>query len=352
MSRLKRLVHLLVTCVFILAVTASIAVAKQDNPKKDWPKQITIGVTGGMMGGSYPILAGLGKMIESHLGIPVKITSIAGHDGTFMMRKGMMQIMMPTPASALEALKGIGPVKRLGPSPMRVWLPGLVYGVEYLTFKKSGVKTLGDLKGKTICIGPSAVKVPEDIVRAQLASYGLSMKDCKVVKWDRPTEAYDGLKAGRFDVIQMQGVSPTASTSELFLAYPGRVRLINIDSKHIEDLKKKFIWIVDEKVPAGTYKGMDKAVHIPGVPAFLATSRDIPKSFIYALTKMVWDNFKEFSSFHPLCKRFKRTDIEKLVGVVPFHKGAIQYYREAGIWTKADDEKQAACLATLPKSVR
>jgi uncharacterized protein len=324
----------------------------QTASKADWPKQITIGVTGGETGASYPVMAGLAKMIEKHLGVPVRVTSTAGHDGTTLMNKRQMDIIFPSTVSALEGLYGAGPLKSIGPTPMRAWLQANIMSLEYISQEKSGIKSFSDLKGKIVCIGPSVTTVPDQVFAAIAAAHDLDPKTVRITKWDRPTEAYDGLKSNKFDMIQVQGMTPTAATTELVVSNPGRIRLVDLDKSRFSEVKKKLPWIVPEVIPAGTYKGIDRETTVPAVAMFMATHRDLPDSFVYAMTKMVWDNFNEFSSYHPLSAKFKAVDVTKIVDAVPYHTGAIKYYREAGIWNKDLDARQAATLAALPEAVR
>jgi len=341
--------------VFVLIVSLGMGcftpgVSAQTLSKEGWPKKITIAVVGGETGPSYPILAGIGRMIEKYLGTSVNLTSAAGHDASNLMNKGQVHIMAPTSQSILDILNGTGPVKDLGPTPARAWLQAQIFGFDYITLDKSGIKSFSDFKGKIVCIGPSATTSPDKVLNALGTVYGFDIKSARVVKWDRPTEAYDGLKAGRFDVIQVQGIYPSAPTTELLLSSPGRI--LHVDDDHMARLKKQLPWLIQQIIPAGTYKGSDKDTQTPAVAMFLVTHRDLPDSFVYAMTKMVWEHFDEFSTYHPAAKRFKAADVAKIVDLSPYHTGAIKYYREIGAWTKEMDQRQAATLASIPPSAR
>jgi TRAP transporter TAXI family solute receptor len=239
-------------------------------------------------------------------------------------------------------------VKKWGPTPFRAWLQAQIF--ERNIISKPGIKSLKDLEGKIICIGPRAVPIPEIIFNTLADIHGVDAKKVRVVKWDRPTEAYDGFKAGRFDAIGVPGFYPTALTTELLLSHPGHI--LHVDDAQMAKLQKQLLWVLPLTIPPGTYKGMDKTVQTPAIAMFLVTHRDMPESFVYAMTKMVWDHFDEFSTFHPTCKKFSPADVTKVVDTCPYHSGAIKYYRETGVWTKELDQRQAATLVSLPPSVR
>jgi TRAP transporter TAXI family solute receptor len=354
MSIKKRIVHSLFVfglTGFLLSIGFFTPEASAQTPSKDgWPKKITIAVTGGEMGPSYPILASIGRMIEKYMGVSVNLTSTGGHDATNLMNKGQVQIMAPTTQSISDILQGSGPVKSLGPTPARAWLQVQTFGVDYITLEKSGIKSFSDLKGKIVCIGPSVTTSPDKVLNALATAYGFDLKSVRVVKWDRPADAYDGLKAGKFDVIQVQGIHPASSTTELFLSSPAR--FLDVGNDQMAMLRKELTWLLPEIIPAGTYKGVNKDVQSPAVGMFIVTHRDLPDSFVYAMTKMVWEHFDEFSASHPSAKNFKAKDVEKIVDSCPYHNGAIKYYKEIGAWTTSTDKRQAASLNALPQSAR
>ena len=338
-------------CVLVVALCLSLlpmSSAAQTAGKEGWPKKIVISVTGGEAGPAYPILSGLGRMIEKHLAVSVGMTSASGHDSANLLQKGEIHIMLPSAFASRHDLRGTGPSEKWGPTPLRAWLQAQIF--EQNIIAKPGIKSFKDLEGKIICIGPRAVPIPEIIFNTLADIHGVDVKKVRMVKWDRPTEAYDGFKAGRFDAIAVPGFYPTALTTELLLSHPGHI--LHMDDAQMAKLQKQLPWVMPLTIPPGTYKGMDKAVQTPAIAMFLVTHRDIPESLVYSMTKMVWDHFDEFSTFHPTCKKFSPADVTKVVDTCPYHKGAIKYYRETGVWTKELDQRQAATLASLPPSVR
>ncbi len=353
MSTRKKFVYCLLLLAFTVTLGLSVftTVASTQTPTREgWPKKIVLTATGGEIGPTYPIMAGIGRMTEKYLGISAGLTSTAGHDATFLIHRGQAHVGAPSSMAVVDVLRGTGPLSKLGPTPFRAWLQALLMEGNTIALDKSGIKSFPDLKGKMICIGPSAVPVPELHLKALSVAYGFDLKDVKVVKWGRPDEAYDGLKAGKFDAIQVDGIYPTSGTTELFLSHAARI--LHVDDAHMAMLRKQFSWITPQIIPAGTYKGMDKDVQTPAVAIFLTFHRDLPDSLVYEMTKMVWEHFDEFSAYHPVCKKLKAADVTKVVDLCPYHNGAIKYYREAGVWTKELDQRQAATLASLPPSAR
>jgi TRAP-type uncharacterized transport system substrate-binding protein len=58
---------------------------------------------------------------------------------------------------------------------------------------------------------------------------------------------------------------------------------------------------------------------------------------IYTLVKVWWDNMSELQTIHPLFKRWTKETQALTNFTVPYHPGAIQFYKEAGVWTAKQD---------------
>jgi TRAP transporter TAXI family solute receptor len=67
-----------------------------------------------------------------------------------------------------------------------------------------------------------------------------------------------------------------------------------------------------------------------GVKATFITSKNVSEDIVYAITKVVFENFEEFKALHPAYAVLTKENM--LEGLsAPVHKGALKYYREAGL---------------------
>jgi TRAP transporter TAXI family solute receptor len=355
MSKARKLFVIFLAVTFMattgLAILTNSADAQTIN-KEGWPTGKFVIATGGggESGPNYPMAAALGTMMQKYLGISVVLTPTSGHDATHMMNKKEAYVGFPNLQSAVDALKGTGPVEKLGPTAQRAFAQAMMTENIFITLKKSGIKTFADLKGKIVCIGPVATPTPKQLMETLCAAYGIDPKSIKTVGWDRATEPFEGLQAGRFDAALVTSAYPGSAMQEFFLSNDARI--ISIDDKQIEAVRKALPWFRKIQYPANAYKGMDQPAQTVGIPVFMATIRDLPDSLVYEMTKLVYDRNEEFTSYHPANKQYKAKDVGLVVDICPYHNGAIKYYREKGIWTKEMDQRQAASLAALPPSVR
>jgi TRAP transporter TAXI family solute receptor len=83
-------------------------------------------------------------------------------------------------------------------------------------------------------------------------------------------------------------------------------------------------------IPGGIYKGIDKDTHSMGLSGVLLTTDKMSAKTVYNLLKTVKSSKKMLSSVH---KIFKKWDPKRGAGVkgLPFHKGAVKFYKEEGV---------------------
>jgi TRAP-type uncharacterized transport system substrate-binding protein len=80
-----------------------------------------------------------------------------------------------------------------------------------------------------------------------------------------------------------------------------------------------------------------------GLRTFLVASPNMSADIAYKVTKTLFENQKEFASFHVSGKQWTLqntlTDPK-----LPFNPGAIRYFKEKGLWTPALQKTQEALL--------
>lgn len=79
----------------------------------------------------------------------------------------------------------------------------------------------------------------------------------------------------------------------------------------------------------GPYEGMNYPY-----PLFVATP-NIPAELAYGLTKAIMENFDDIKEAGPSMRGYA-LDRQLLSYIFPYHPAAIEYYKEKGLWTEAD----------------
>ncbi|MFI5381226.1 MAG: TAXI family TRAP transporter solute-binding subunit, partial [Tepidisphaerales bacterium] len=187
---------------------------------------------------------------------------------------------------------------------------------------------LADLAGKNFSVGEAGSGSAADAA-VMLTAAGLDQKEVKR-KNLRPGPAAEELKAGTLDALFLVGGYPVPAIRDLAASLP--IRLVPIEGKIVDKLKKDFSFYYLTEIPAGSYPGIDVDTPSLGFSALWLVNADIDPDLVYAITRSLWHptTAKLFAALDPIGKRI-RLD-RALEGLsVPLHPGAARFYREAGM---------------------
>lgn len=189
------------------------------------------------------------------------------------------------------------------------------------------IKTVADLKGKTVSVGDAGSGVEFNATQI-LAAYGIDINsDIKKVNASFGDSA-DSIKDGKIDAAFVTAGAPT--TAVVDLATTKDIVVIPIDDEHAAQLMKDYPFYTKNTIPAGTYNGQDEDVATVAVQATLIASNDVSEDAIYELTKALFDNLDELKTGHP---KFGELTLENAIAgaSVKLHPGAAKYYTEQGL---------------------
>jgi len=117
-------------------------------------------------------------------------------------------------------------------------------------------------------------------------------------------------------------------------ATSGRIKvfIVPIRGPDINKMREKYPYYAESKIAHSFYPYAKNTEDIEtiGVKATFVTSKNVNERIVYAITKEVFDNFEDFKSLHPAYEVLTRENM--LSGLsAPIHKGALKYYKEAGL---------------------
>ncbi|MDO5539441.1 MAG: TAXI family TRAP transporter solute-binding subunit [Eubacteriales bacterium] len=189
------------------------------------------------------------------------------------------------------------------------------------------IKTVSDLKGKTVSVGDAGSGV-EFNARQILEAYDLTFDDITPVNSSFGDSA-SSLKDGKIDAAFITAGAPTVAVTDL--ATTNDVNVVAIDDEHAAKLVEEHPFYTQTTIPGGTYKGSDEDVSTVSVRATLIASADLSDDVVYELTKALFENQETMAAAHA---KFEELSVESaLNGIdVEFHPGAQKYYEEVGAW--------------------
>jgi hypothetical protein len=198
----------------------------------------------------------------------------------------------------------------------------------FITPATSGIKTMADLKGKRVVIGPAGAGF-EYFVGPILEAHGLTMQDITPL-YATQTAAVDMLSDGSAAAAFLGGAIPTASITQACAT--GDIHFIPFDEAARKKLIAEYMFFQEATVPANTYKGQTEPFVCLNVGSMhLITSSQKDDDTVYQFTKALYENRAEVAAKHPAGKAINEKNAARNVGT-EFHPGAIRYYKEIGVW--------------------
>lgn len=306
-----------------LARLPAIALAIAISGSAHAQQQVAIG-TGGTGGGNYVVGAAMSSVLNKFLpGVKTTAEATAGTvENIRRVQNKEMLVGFATGDSAYYAMRGEREFNKQYPD-----LRGMFRGQDsiylLLARKDSGIKTMADLKGKRVSIGPrgGGLSAAATLV---FKAFGLELSDFKPAYLSY-SETATGLQDNTLDAGYL--VASGSSAKEVTQAVD--VIAIAFDPATIEKLTKEYPFFATGTIPGGIYRGIDQPVPTWNTPLNIITHKDADPKLIYDITKTLFTHQKEMLEVTPLGSTFTPDQGAKAVSI-PFHPGAEKFFKEAG----------------------
>ncbi len=199
--------------------------------------------------------------------------------------------------------------------------------VQVIARKASNIKSIGDLKGKKVAIGPVGSGTIENAAQI-LGAWGLSFDDLAKAEQLTASQSADYLKDGRLDAAFFTVALGAAVIMDTAIMVP--TDIVPIEGPNVDKLIAQYPFYAKQSVPGKTYKGNDTAIPTVSVMAMLAARKDIEADIVYAIINAMYSDLAQLKKAHA---KFKNISMETgLIGMgIPLHPGAEQYFKEKGI---------------------
>ena len=96
---------------------------------------------------------------------------------------------------------------------------------------------------------------------------------------------------------------------------------------------------------AGSATGLVKDTAMLTNDIYLVGTKDLSDDGAYAIVKALWDNTKELAAAYAALASWRQDRMVSTKAFIPYHPGAIKFYKEKGIWSAQMDDLQAKLLA-------
>lgn len=293
-------------------------------------KTMSIG-TGGTGGVYYPLGGAIANVLSKNLpGVQATAEVTGGSvDNLKLIGSGQSELGFAMADAALDAYKGEDKFKS-GKIPLQALLVVYPNRMHVVTVEGTGVNTMADLKGKRVSTG-SPGSATEVMAFRVIEAAGLD-KD-KDMKRERlgVAESVNAIKDGKIDAFFWVGGVPTASVTDL-AATPG-VKMKLIDHADLVDkMNAKYGKLYSAgTIKAGTYPGYDKDNKNTEVWNIIVTGNKMSDDDAYKIVKTLVEKKADIVAVHKEAESFSLDNQVQERSPVPFHPGALKYFKEQGI---------------------
>ena len=290
-------------------------------------------LTGGTSGVYYPLGVALGKIYGDKIpGVKTQVQATkASVENLVLLQQGRGEIAFTLGDSLKAAWDGdeeAGFKTKLD----KLRTIGAIYPnyIQIVATKDSGIKTLADLKGKSLSVG-----APKS---------GTELNSRAIL--ERRRHELQGYRQGRISAVRRIGRSdeePPARCDAAVgrprrrlaadLSQPRReITVVSVPKAIVDKIGPPFVAV---NIPANTYKGQDKDVPTAAVVNYLVTSSAVSDDLVYQMTKLMFESLPELAQR----ARGRQGDQARKRGwpavPVPLHPGASATTRKRALSSKA-----------------
>jgi hypothetical protein len=281
----------------------------------------------GPQGGSWiPLGGALKGMWEKNVpGLQIQQTPGAGISNVRGVDEGKAHIGLANSSTTVDGLEGRPPYPK---KVTKVCQLANLYPqyFQVVALADAKVNSYADLKGKSLTT-QSKGNTGELLTALVLKMNGLSYQSLSKVNFNSYNESVAMMKDGHANVFTLGTTAPASAVMDLASARD--VKLVPVDDKTFDAVKKANPGHNKLIIKAGTYPKQDKDVPVIGYSTHVIVACDLPENTGYQMVKAMAANVESMAAVVKAIEGMKPKDMAQDIGV-PFHKGALKFYKEAG----------------------
>ncbi len=312
---MTRRMHLATT--LALAATLSLAGAVQ-------AQQVRL-MTGPQGGSWYP-LGGAIANIGDKAGLKVQVLPGAGIANVKAIQGGKADFGFANSISTVDGVAGRAPFTEKATNVCNVATLYPQY-FQVVANADSGIKSLGDLKGKGLAVQPKG-NTAEFISQQALEVYGLKYEDMGRVSYVSYTDAVSLMKDNNAQVFTLGTTVPASAIMDLASARD--IALVAIPDDKFQAMRKLNPGYTKLMIPAGSYPKQTADVPTIGYATHVIARCDLDAEVVYKVLKGMVTNKADLAAIAKAMTGITPKMMAEDIGV-PLHKGAARFYKEAGV---------------------
>ena len=234
---------------------------------------------------------------------------------------------------------------------IRILMGSDVVWVAWVTRANSGIKTMADLKGKTVNYALPGLILKNFLGGESLRAVDIDpQKDIKAVLFDRPGGEIQALIDKKLDAIFVTIDQPALIEAETTVG----VKILSYPMNAFQKLPPvlKDVSVIAKDVPIGYRRIVKEPLTIMGFGDTIGCRNDLNEDGAYLIVKLLMTRGHELKKIAPMFMEIGEKEFAlpgNFSRLVPIHPGAIKYFKEIGFWTPAHEKMQKEAVEELSK---
>jgi hypothetical protein len=289
----------------------------------------------------YVYGAAFTDLLTKHSGMSGKLVAVAG-SGVWlpMMEEREVDVGIDSFYGLWQARAGVAPFQKK--HDIKLILVGGGLNVGLYVRNDSDIKSRKEIRGRRVGAQYAGAPNIATYAEAELANAGLGWGD---VEGHPRTSLYAGQKDDvaekRLDVFYASVGSGVTRELDATIG----IRFLGLDeSPAAMAAMNKVYPVMTTRVEPGP-PGIREPMSLVYLPAYLVARGDLDDDVVYAVVKAAWEKNAELAQVDNALKSWTPDRFVSAQAALPYHPGAIRYYKERGVWSEAMEKANQARLA-------
>ncbi len=269
-------------------------------------------------------------VVRPHPGPPAWLPAMDGAEVEFGVIVG---------SDAATAYRGIGAHRKAHPS-ARLLVIGAPMHLAFWAPVDSPIKTTTDLKRKRVPSGWVGLPIIHYTAGANLANGGLTWDDVVKVPTAELGENLRAFMEGRTDVLWHSVGAPAVQEANTRSRAGVRAVAIVTSPESLKRMADFNPGTYMMSLKKGTSVGILDDVPVQSEDICIMVPAQLPEEVVQAVLKVLWDNNDELTKLSPRMRSWSRDRMVSREAAVPYHAGAIKFFREKGVWSREMEAHQ------------
>jgi uncharacterized protein len=226
--------------------------------------------------------------------------------------------------SAFEAVSGTGAwTQGKKHTNVRALFPMYETSFQIVALRSAKLASLAQLSGKRVGVGPAGGPA-ESYFKGLAEAVGLQVQTVA----GTPAALADDLQAGRLDALWQGAALPIPAIKQIADAADAMV--FGLNDTELAAMRKRFPFLAPTTVAPNTYRGQGAPLQSVAAWNFVMAHKDLPDADAYWITRTVLGAADPKTAIHVSADPTRAVNALNNTAV-PFHPGALRFYREQGI---------------------